>query len=205
MNFYRTADAEEKKIEAFVKFNLFHHEQTDKFKAQINKIDNLFYNQKQNCFYCPMGQKMTQIGTFTKKTDNQFQQTITKYQAQNCEGCPLRGACHKQAGNRIIEVNMNLRLHKQKIREKLNSEEGIKHRKQRPQDVEATFGQIKSNHNFKRLRLKGLVKVEIEVGLACLAHNIIYFKCLNFPNLELDRLDGPLCPSIDSSSSSFLI
>jgi regulator of replication initiation timing len=119
-----------------------------------------------------MGQKMTQIGTFTKKTDNQFQQTITKYQAQNCEGCPLRGACHKQAGNRIIEVNMNLRLHKQKIREKLNSEEGIKHRKQRPQDVEATFGQIKSNHNFKRLRLKGLVKVEIEVGLACLAHNI---------------------------------
>jgi len=163
---------EEKKIEAFVKFNLFHHEQTDKFKAQINKIDNLFYNQKQNCFYCPMGQKMTQIGTFTKKTDNQFQQTITKYQAQNCEGCPLRGACHKQAGNRIIEVNMNLRLHKQKIREKLNSEEGIKHRKQRPQDVEATFGQIKSNHNFKRLRLKGLVKVEIEVGLACLAHNI---------------------------------
>ena len=71
-----------------------------------------------------------------------------------------------------IEVNMNLRLHKQKIREKLNSEEGIKHRKQRPQDVEATFGQIKSNHNFKRLRLKGLVKVEIEVGLACLAHNI---------------------------------
>ena len=163
---------EENKIEAFVKFNLFHHEQTDKFKAQINKIDNLFYNQEQHCFYCPMGQKMTQMGTFTKKTDNNFQQIITKYQAQNCEGCPLRGACHKQAGNRIIEVNMNLRLHKQKIRKKLNSEEGIRHRKQRPQDVEATFGQIKSNHNFKRLRLKGLAKVEIEVGLACLAHNL---------------------------------
>lgn len=163
---------QENRIEAFVKFNLFHHEQTDKFKAQINKIDNLFYNQEQNCFYCPIGQKMTKIGTFTKKTDNNYQQTITKYQAQNCEGCPLRGACHKQTGNRIIEVNMNLRLHKQKIREKLNSEEGIKHRKQRPQDVEATFGQIKSNHNFKRLRLKGLAKVEIEVGLACLAHNL---------------------------------
>lgn len=163
---------EEKNIEAFVKFNLFHHEQTDKFKAQINKIENLFYNVEQNYFYCPMGQKMTPIGTFTKKTDNGFQQTITQYQAHNCVGCPLRGACHKQAGNRIIEVNMNLRLHKEKIREKLHSEEGIRHRKQRPQDVEATFGQIKSNHNFKRLRLKGLEKVEIEVGLACLAHNL---------------------------------
>jgi transposase len=163
---------EEKNIEAFVKYNLFHHEQTDLFKAQINKVDNLYYNQEQNCFYCPMGQKMTQIGTFTKKTDNQYLQTITQYQAQNCHDCPLRGACHKQKGNRIIEVNLNLRLHKAKIREKLHSEEGIKHRKQRPQDVEATFGQIKSNHNFKRLRLKGLAKVEVEVGLACIAHNL---------------------------------
>lgn len=163
---------EKNKIEAFVKFNLFHHEQSNQFKTQISKVDNLFYNSEQNCFYCPMGQKMTQIGTFNKTTENHFQQTITKYQAQNCEGCPIRGACHKQPTNRIIEVNMNLRLHKQKIREKLNSEEGIKYRKQRPQDVEATFGQIKSNHNFKRLRLKGLAKVEIEVGLACLAHNL---------------------------------
>ncbi len=159
-------------IEAFVKFNMFHQEQTPKFKSQISKVDNLYYNQAQNCFYCPMGQKMEMIGTFTKKTDNGYLQTITKYQAQNCQNCPLRGACHKQQGNRIIEVNMNLRLHKEKIRVKLTSEEGIKHRKQRPQDVEATFGQIKSNHNFKRLRLRGLEKVDVEVGLACIAHNL---------------------------------
>jgi hypothetical protein len=66
---------------------------------------------------------------------------------------------------------MNLRLHLQKIRKKINSEEVIKHRKQRPQDVEATFEQIKSNHNCKRLRLKGLANVKIEVKLACLAYN----------------------------------
>ncbi|MDF7819966.1 hypothetical protein P1X15_20265 [Runella sp. MFBS21] len=82
---------EEKNIEAFVKFNLFHPEQTDKFKAQINKVENLFYNAQQNCLYYRMGQKMTPIGTFIKKTDNSFQQTITQYQAQNCVGCPLRG------------------------------------------------------------------------------------------------------------------
>lgn len=163
---------EQQSIEAFVKFNMFHHEQTPKFKSQISKVDNLYYNQAQNCFYCPMGQRMEMIGTFTKKTDNGYLQTITKYQAQNCQNCPLRGACHKQQGNRIIEVNMNLRFHKEKIRVKLTSEEGIKHRKQRPQDVEATFGQIKSNRNFKRLRLRGLEKVDVEVGLACIAHNL---------------------------------
>jgi transposase len=163
---------EKHNIDAYVKFNLFHHEQTQGFKSQINKVDNLYYNQEQNCFYCPMGQRMEQIGVFTKKTDNGYLQTITKYQAQNCQGCPLRGVCHKQQGNRIIEVNMNLRLQKEKIRVKLNSEEGIRHRKQRPQDVEATFGQIKSNHHFKRLRLRGLPKVDVEVGLACIAQNL---------------------------------
>jgi len=163
---------EKHNIDAYVKFNLFHHEQTKQFKSQISKVDNLYYNQEQNCFYCPMGQRMETIGSFTKKTDNGYLQTITKYQAQNCQGCPLRGACHKQQGNRIIEVNHNLRLHKEKIRAKLNSDEGIRHRKQRPQDVEATFGQIKSNHHFKRLRLRGLPKVDVEVGLACIAHNL---------------------------------
>lgn len=163
---------EKHNIDAYVKFNLFHHEQTLGFKSQISKVDNLYYNQEQDCFYCPMGQRMEQIGVFTKKTDNGYLQTITKYQAQNCQGCPLRGACHKQQSNRIIEVNKNLRLHKEKIRVKLNSEQGIRHRKQRPQDVEATFGQIKSNHQFKRLRLRGLPKVEVEVGLACIAQNL---------------------------------
>lgn len=163
---------EQHQIEAFVKYNMFHHEQTDGFKTQINKSDNLYYNQAQNCFYCPMGQKMSPIGSFIKTTDNAYPQVITQYQAQNCQECPLRGACHKQQGNRIIEVNLNLRAHKEKVRAKLKSEEGIKHRKQRPADVEATFGQIKSNHQFKRLRLKGLVKAEIEVGLACIAHNL---------------------------------
>lgn len=178
---------EQHQIEAFVKYNLFHHEQTAKFKSQINKSDNLYYNQEKNCFYCPMGQKMLPIGSFIKTTDNAYLQVITQYQTQNCQGCPLRGACHKQQGNRIIEVNLNLRLHKEKIRARLNSEEGIKHRKQRPADVEATFGQIKSNHHFKRLRLRGLEKVDVEVGLACIAHNLRKKACKEAKNTNSEK------------------
>lgn len=38
-------------------------------------------------------------------TDGNFPQntrTIDKYQARNCTGCLLKGACHKSKGNRII-------------------------------------------------------------------------------------------------------
>ena len=88
------------------------------------------------------------------------------------EGCPLRGVCHKAKGSRIIEVNHNLNKHKQKAREKLISEEGIAHRKQRATDVEAVFGNIKQNKGFRRFMLRGKEKVTTEFGWIAIAHNL---------------------------------
>ncbi|MGQ8339001.1 transposase, partial [Sunxiuqinia sp. A32] len=163
---------EENGIDAFVKFNYFHKEQTKKFKSNIFHKDNLYYNPEKDCFYCPMGQEMTKSGTTTRETTTGFKQHLTYYKAQNCKGCPLRPSCHKAKGDRVIELNHNLERHKQKAREKLLSEEGVKRRKQRPADVEATFGNIKNNKGFRRLMLRGKQKVEIETGLIALAHNL---------------------------------
>ena len=115
---------------------------------------------------------MNCMGTYKKKTSTGFEQTITKYQAQNCEGCPLRTKCHKAKGNRTIEVNHQLNKYKQIATEKLNSEEGIMHRKQRPVDVEPVFGNIKNNHHFRRFMLRGEDKVTLEFGLLALAQNL---------------------------------
>ena len=72
----------------------------------------------------------------------------------------------------MIGVNHNLNNYKAIIRERLNSERGRKYRSQRPVDVEAVFGMIKGNKNYRKLLLRGLRKVEIEVGLLALAHNL---------------------------------
>ena len=119
-----------------------------------------------------MGQAMDNIGTTTKTTSTGFKQKITTNQASNCEGCPLRGVCHKAKGNRTIEINYNLNRLKQQADQLLLSEEGIGHRKQRPCDVEPVFGNIKNNHHFKRFMLRGIEKVSIETGLGALAHNL---------------------------------
>jgi IS5 family transposase len=88
----------------------------------------------------------------------------------------MRVACHKSKGHRIIERNHNLIKHKAIAKEKLTSEQGIAHRKRRCWDVEAVFGNIKQNKNFKRFMLRGLEKVSIEVGLIALAHNLKKFS-----------------------------
>jgi hypothetical protein len=80
--------------------------------------------------------------------------------------------CHKGNENRIIQANPQLIRYKNQIREKLNSEKGKQYRSQRPADVEAVFGNIKNNQNFRRFMLRGIKKVEIEAGLLALAHNL---------------------------------
>ena len=160
-------------VEAFVKYNYFHKEQKQaKKEPDPFHPDQLHYNLEQDCYYCPMGQQMHNIGQYQKKTTNGYLQTYTRYQAINCNGCPLRGLCHKSKYHRIIERNHNLIRLKAKAKEKLLSKEGIAHRKQRCWDIEAIFGDIKHNMNFKRFALRGIEKVNVEIGLVAMAHNL---------------------------------
>jgi transposase len=159
-------------VEAFVKYGSFQQEQRPNKVDEPGKIENLFYNKEQDCFYCPMGQQMKKVDSYVITTDNGFEQEYVSYQAKNCENCPLRGVCFKGDGNRIININHELQRLKAKARELLLSDEGIRRRKQRPVDVEPVFGNIKQNKDFRRFMLWGIEKVEIETGLIALAHNL---------------------------------
>lgn len=164
---------EDNKIQAFVKYNYFHKEQTRSFKQNISKVENLYYNEKQDYFVCPMGQHMTRQRTFTKTNESGYTSETAVYRAQNCSNCPLRGACYKaKEEQREIEINHNLRRHKQIARENLTSEEGLYHRSKRPIEVEADFGQLKYNKFYNRFRHFTQSKVEIDFAILLFAFNI---------------------------------
>jgi transposase len=163
---------EKNDVEAFVKYQYFHKEQSKKWKTDPYRAENLPYDEKDDSFTCPAGQKMRFIGEKVKITDNGFRQVKRLYQAKNCKRCMMREACNKSKWNRRIEVNPNLNHYKSIIKERLCSERGLKYRSQRPVDVEAVFGIIKGNKNYRRFLLRGLEKVEIEAGLLALAHNL---------------------------------
>lgn len=167
----------QKQIDTYVKYNNFDKEQgilKSKRKKRNEDFhrDKLYYNQEEDYYICPMGQKMERIGERKRKTKSGYLQTSSAYSAQNCEGCPLRGACFKAQGNRIVERNHALEKHKEKVRKNLLSEIGEIKRKQRTADVEPVFAHIKSNRNFKRFTHKGIEKAELEFGLHALAHNL---------------------------------
>src|SRR4051794_3747180 len=82
---------EDNNITGYVKHNQFDRQQNETIRDKKPfATDKLYYNKEKDCYYCPMGQPVNNIGTTTKKTSTGFKQHITIYQARNCEGCPLK-------------------------------------------------------------------------------------------------------------------
>ena len=163
---------EQNDIDAYVKYNWFHKEQHAPYKNNPFLPNNLFYNEKENYYVCPMGQHMEHKGTKRNVSSSGYISYSDIYEATNCHGCPLMAQCHKSAGNRKIEVNHNLNRLKKKAFELLTSEEGLKRRSRRPIEPEAVFGQIKSDMNYKRFRHFGKDLVMMDFGILATAFNL---------------------------------
>ena len=159
-------------IDGYVKYNMFHAELKRKTIKNPFLPEHLYYNEGEDYFVCPMGQHMTYVGDKQRISDLGYISRTKLYQAQNCEGCPLRGLCFKGKGNRVIEVNVRSRQYRDKAKERLTSERGLYHRSMRPIEPEAVFGQIKYDGGFKRFHYRGNRLVRAEFATVAIAHNI---------------------------------
>ena len=92
---------------------------------------------------------MNRIGTKRDKTASGYITESVRYKAQRCGGCPLR-----------------------QVRERLLSEEGVRHRGRRCIEPEAVFGQMKYNMAYRRFRHVGEDKVTMDFAFFAIAFNI---------------------------------
>lgn len=107
------------------------------------------------------------------------------YKFNGCNHCNYSYKCKKKLKNkeqdfRIIELIPDYELLKEQARNNLQSPKGIELRINRSIQVEGTFGQIKNNMSYDRIRRRGLDKVSCEIMLMCLGVNIRrYFSSLS--------------------------
>jgi transposase len=165
---------EQIEVDAYVKYNSFDKSQkTSKNGMPTFSPDEFEYEETSGMLFCPAGQQMTHLWTSIEKTTTGYERKINTYSAHSCSTCPMKEKCVKPGQeNRLVAIDLDLRRHKKKAKELLKSELGVRYRKKRPIDVESVFGNIKSNHGFKRFRLRTMHKAEIEIGLLCIAQNL---------------------------------
>ncbi len=124
----------------------------------------------------------TCIGEEIPFKDNNYHQRNKDgklYKFTGCNNCNYDYKCkakmkkeNRDKDYRTIELIPDYELLKEQARNNLLSPKGIEIRINRSIQVEGTFGQIKNNMNYERVRRRGLDKVSGEVMLMCLGVNI---------------------------------
>ena len=102
------------------------------------------------------------------------------YKFTGCNNCNYSYKCKKNLKNktedfRLFELIPEYELLKEEARNNLLSPKGIEIRINRSIQVEGTFGQIKNNMHYIRIRRRGKEKVSCEIMLMCLGRNIRKF------------------------------
>ena len=99
------------------------------------------------------------------------------YKFIGCNNCNYAYICKKKLKNkdkdyRTVELITDYELLKENSRQNLTSPKGIEIRVNRSIQVEGTFGQIKQNMMYVRIRRRGMERVTCEIMLMCLGRNI---------------------------------
>lgn len=142
------------------------------WKSEVKKSQNPYhkshfiYNKDQDSFCCPEGKKLTYRYRYN---DSRTKQRGKVYRCNECMMCDKKPLCTK-AKQRSINKEDRETL-RNTIRVRLSNKIGksIYHKRMK---IEAVFGDIKHNLNFKHLFLKGLEKTTAEWQLICIGHNI---------------------------------
>ena len=153
-------------IENYVKFQQWKGEASGK-RPQLFKVDN---NNDVVCLNNKIGSEV-ETNSKPKIKGGKF------YIWEGCNDCNYVYKCkqffkNKNKDYRIREISIQYEKYKEEARKNLLSPKGIKMRINRSIQVEGTFGQLKQNMSYNRIRRRGLEKVSCEIMLECLGINI---------------------------------
>lgn len=163
---------EEKSIESFLKYNTFNADITNKHHPFAK--EKFEYNAHKDSYKCPKGQTLNLVG---EKVDKN--KSLKIYKATGCSFCPAQPVCCYSPNSRTIQRSEDLERFKQKARENLTSDLGIKLKKRRGNESESIFGLTKHVKNYKRIRLRGLGKATTDLGIMLISNNIAKIAIIN--------------------------
>lgn len=161
-----------------------HFEKERKLKRKWFQKEDFVYDQEKDLFVCPDGKPLECTGKGWKVKEKRYD--IYKAKKEDCGPCILKGKCLKQKNATRKQLSIQIEKIKEtlsdKMKIKIDTEEGKKNYKKRFGLIEPVFGNIRVNKGLDRFTLRSKEKVNIQWLLFCVIHNIE--KITNYGNLE---------------------
>ncbi|MDO5556607.1 MAG: transposase [Clostridia bacterium] len=159
-------------MEKFMKFTMFEKETKDqKYKDNPYRAVNFKQDELGN-LVCPNGRKF-KFKYEQHVKGNHYGRTEEIYECENCEGCSHKEKCCPKAKyNRTIRLNHELTSIHEEVLRNLCSAQGALLCMNRSIQAEGTYGILKWDKSYKRVRRKGLDNVNLEFILIACGFNL---------------------------------
>lgn len=165
---------------SFIKPMNYEISKTRKYKNDISRVHNMDYEEENDAYICKNGKRLLNTGIISRRSKTGFVSEKTRYECEDCEGCPHKVDCIK--GNRwkapmeertkSFEISKSFMAYREEDLERIISDEGIELRINRSIQAEGSFAQIKQDMGFRRFLSRGTDNVLTESILLALGHNI---------------------------------
>ncbi|MGN1338291.1 MAG: transposase, partial [Candidatus Coprovivens sp.] len=163
---------EEHGMEKFMKFTMFEKEtKNQKYRDNPYRAVN-FLQDENGTLICPNGRKF-KFKYEKHVKGNNYGRTEEIYECENCENCEYKkDCCPKAKNNRTIRLNRELTSIHEEVLRNLCSIQGTLLCMNRSIQAEGTYGILKWDKSYKRLRRKGLESVILEFTLISCGFNL---------------------------------
>ncbi len=125
---------------------------------------------------CPNGKKMLYKGDHHKGTRGDY--IRFKGKLKDCRACPMQSQCMKKPvkehGRQVsfFAAYKNKVSHHERMKKRIDSEQGRKDYSRRMWTIEPVFANITSNKKLNRIHLRGKAKATSQWQMYCMVHNI---------------------------------
>ena len=165
---------------SFIKPANYEISKTRRYRNDIGRVENMDYDEEQDCYTCKNGKKLTVVGVKKDKTATGYVREKTQYRCEDCSGCPHKAACIKgnncktplEERTKNLEVSKRFKEYRKEDLERILTEEGCRLRLNRSIQEEGSFGELKQDMGFRRFLCRGTQNVLAESTLLAMAHNI---------------------------------
>lgn len=161
-------------MEKYMKFPMYRKEtkdaayRDDPFRAVNFKTD------EDGDLICPNSRKL-KLSYRQDVKGNRYGRQEEVYECVDCSDCPYAVQCKKTEKNRTVRLNRELTAMHEEVIHNLDSTHGALLRMNRSIQAEGTFGIVKQDRGYRRIRRRGLEKVKLELLLVAIGHNLYKF------------------------------
>ena len=161
-------------MEKYMKFPMYRKEtkdaayRDDPFRAVNFKTD------EDGNLICPNNRKL-KLSYRQDIKGNRYGRQEEVYECTDCSNCQYAQQCKKTEKNRTVRLNRELTAMHEEVIHNLDSTHGALLRMNRSIQAEGTFGIVKQDRGYRRIRRRGLEKVKLELLLVAIGHNLYKF------------------------------